>query len=82
MVNDIEWRSVWSRAATRVGYDAVQAELLVEWQPKKNSSAPGRISVYFPKFPFETFDKLSKSVSVGNMVKDEIAPKYQHRYLR
>jgi hypothetical protein len=76
MADDIIWRSVWSKAATRVGYDEVQAELLVEWQ------RTGRISVYFPKVPFDVFDKLSKSVSVGNMIRDEIAPKYEHRYLR
>jgi hypothetical protein len=73
--NSITWRSVWSQSATRIGYDEVQAELLVEWK------RTGKISVYFPDFPFEQFDKLSKSVSVGNMIRDEIAPKYQHRYL-
>lgn len=81
MANQIEWRSVWSKAATRVGYDEVQAELLVEWQPKRTQTE-GRISVYFPDVTFDVFDKLSKSVSVGNMIRDEIAPKYQHRYLR
>lgn len=76
MANEIEWRNVWSQSATRVGYDEVQAELLVEWK------RTGRISVYFPKFPFDTFDKLSKSVSVGNMIRDEIVPHYDHRYLK
>jgi hypothetical protein len=47
----------------------------VEWK------RTGRISVYFPKFPFDEFDKLSKTVSVGTMIKNEIVPKYQHRYL-
>ena len=76
MANEIIWRSVWSKSATKVGYDEVQAELLVEWQ------RTGRISVYYPKVPFDTFDKLSKSVSVGNMIRDEIAPKYSHKYLK
>jgi hypothetical protein len=76
VANEIVWRNVWSQSATKVGYDEVQAELLVEWK------RTGRISVYFPKFPFDEFDKLSKSVSVGNMIRDEIVPKYQHRYLK
>lgn len=76
MPEQVERRNVWSEAANWVAYDHVQAELLVEWK------RTGRISVYFPKFPYETFDKLSKSASVGNMIKDEIAPKFQHRYLR
>jgi KTSC domain len=75
MPSPITWRSVWSTVANRVGYDNEQEELLVEWK------RTGRISVYFPKFPFDEFDKLSKTVSVGTMIKNEIVPKYQHRYL-
>jgi KTSC domain len=75
MAKPVEWRSVWSTVANRVGYDNEQEELLVEWK------RTGRISVYFPKFPFDEFDKLSKTVSVGTMIKNEIVPKYQHRYL-
>jgi hypothetical protein len=75
MPEQIERRNVWSKSANWVGYDHVQAELLVEWK------RTGKISVYFPKFPYEEFDKLSKSVSVGNMIRDQIAPKYEHRYL-
>jgi hypothetical protein len=76
MPNQIEWRNVWSKSANRVGYDHEAAELLAEWK------RTGRISVYFPQVPFGVFDKLSKSVSVGNMIRDEIAPKYNHRYLK
>jgi KTSC domain len=75
MPSPITWRSVWSTVANRVGYDNEQEELLVEWK------RTGRISVYFPKFPFDEFDKLSKTVSVGTMIKNEIVPKYRHRYL-
>jgi hypothetical protein len=75
MAKGIEWRNVWSKSANRVGYDEVQAELLVEWK------RTGKISVYFPDFPFDQFDKLSKSVSVDNTIRDEIAPKFSHRYL-
>lgn len=79
MPSQIEWRFVFSKSAVRVGYDFDTTSLLVEWQPKKNT--PGRISAYGPDFPYEEFDKVSKSVSVGNKIKDEIIPKYQHRYI-
>ena len=75
MVREIEWRSVFSSSANRVGYDHDMQELLVEW--KRNN----RISIYGPDFPYTEFDKLSKTVSVGSMIKNDIAPKYSHRYL-
>ena len=75
MAKEIEWRSTFSSSANRVGYDHDMQELLVEW------ARTGRISVYFPDFPYQEFDKLSKTVSVGSMIKNDIAPKYQHRYL-
>lgn len=76
MADQIEWRNVFSKSANRVGYDHDQAELYVEWH------RAGRISIYFPDFPFKTFDELSKSVSVGNMLRDQIQPKYQMRYAK
>jgi hypothetical protein len=76
MMDRIEWRNVWSKSATRVGYDHDSTSFLAEWK------RTGRISAYGPDFPYEEFEKASKSVSVGNMIREEIAPKYQHRYLK
>jgi len=70
----VEWRGVYSKSVKRVGYNHPAAELYVEWL------RTGRISIYGPKFPFEKFDQLSKTVSVGSMMREEIQPKFNHRY--
>lgn len=75
MAGEIEWRGVYSKSAKRVGYDVDKAELYVEF------ARTGKTYVYYPDFPYTLFDKLSKSVSVGNMIRDEIQPNYQYRAL-
>ncbi len=81
MAQPIEWRNVFSKSVTRIGYDFDTTSLLAEWQPKKNSPLPGRISAYGPDFPYDEFVKGSKIISVGNWIKDEVKPKYEHRYV-
>ena len=71
----VEWRNVYSSNINKVGYDFDSDELLVEW------SRSGRISAYGPDFPYVEFDKLSKSVSVGSIVKNKIIPQFSHHYL-
>lgn len=74
MTEQVEWRFVFSTYAKRVGYNHDTTELLVEY-PRS-----GKISAYGPDFPYVEFDKVSKSVSVGRMIRTEVAPKYNHRY--
>lgn len=73
---EIEWRNVFSSSVNRVGYDHETTSLLAEWR------RTGRISAYGPDFPYDEFEKGSKIVSVGNWLKSQVAPKYQHRYLK
>lgn len=74
MAGAVEWRNVFSKSASRVGYDPDEEELYVQWV------RTGRISIYGPEFPYEEFDKLSKSVSVGNMIREKVIPNYSMRY--
>jgi KTSC domain len=69
----VEWRDVFSSRAAAVGYDDQSQELLVRW-------VKGRVSIYGPGVPFEEFDSLSKSASVGETLNSQIIPAYAHRY--
>jgi hypothetical protein len=66
-------KPVFSSNVNRVGYDHDTGELIVEWRSGKVSAYAGVTAA--------KADEVSKTVSVGNMIRDEIIGNYEHRYL-
>lgn len=71
----IEWRHVYSSNAASVGYDQETGAMFVQWVRN------GKVSVY-EDVPYNIFEKLSKTISVGQMLNTEIKGKYSHRYVK
>jgi KTSC domain len=68
----VTWRSVFSSHIDSVGHDDETGEMLVQW-------SDGKISAY-EGVSAEKVDEISKSHSVGDVLRQEIKPNFKHRY--
>ena len=66
-------QSVYSSHVSRIGYDADQHELLVEWDTGKVSAYSG--------VPPDVADEAMNSWSVGTFLNNSVKKQFQHRYV-
>ena len=70
----VDWRDVYSSHVNRVGFDPEAQELLAEWDS-------GRVSAY-EGVPYEKFESVARSWSVGKALHEMIKPSHTHRYVK
>lgn len=70
-------RNVFSSNVIKLAYDDERLQLLVYWTKTK----PGKEVSVYEGVTEDVFEKVVKSVSIGNAIQTEIKPNYKHHYL-
>lgn len=67
-------RNVFSSNVNAISYDTESQEMTVTWTKGKN-----RTSIY-EGVPEQVADEATRTISVGNFLRDNVRDRYSHRY--